>query len=384
MSEISEMFNMQYAPHRLELIHRAMKRDEIDALVITRAKDVLYATGYSTPTDTSPSGCIIVDGEPPLLLISESQRAAINTEHITTRLSLFKDDYTDTRNPYRNRTFLDQVVGIINEYGKGSGMIGIQQEWFSVKAFDHLKSKIPEAGFKDFSQTILKLRQIKDAAEIDTITKAVRLAEIGIRTALELISPGKTGHEISVEIESAIRRAGSHLRGTRAAVLSGATARFPFSQPSLDRISSNTPVVIDITVNESNYYANISRTLHPGTPSESQRKLFESGILISETLEENMMPDALVSDVAELVIKRIEGDYGIETFSQPLGSSIGLDLLEPPYIHPGNKTILREGMTFSVHPSCYLKEVGSIRIADVYLITSTGCKNLSSIARETM
>ena len=37
---------MQFTPQRLDRVYRAMRREEIDALVITRRQDVQYLTGH--------------------------------------------------------------------------------------------------------------------------------------------------------------------------------------------------------------------------------------------------------------------------------------------------------------------------------------------------
>ena len=68
----------------------------------------------------------------------------------------------------------------------------------------------------------------------------------------------------------------------------------------------------------------------------------------------------------------------------PLGSSIGLDLREPPHIVPENTVSLRSGMVFSIHPSCYNPKAGVSKVADVFYITDKGCESISTLARETM
>jgi len=45
---------------------------------------------------------------------------------------------------------------------------------------------------------------------------------------------------------------------------------------------------------------------------------------------------------------------------------------------------LREGMVFTLHPTRYLPDVGSAKVADVVLVTHDGVENLGSLARETM
>ena len=375
---------MEFTPQRLEKVHRAMQREEVDVLLLTRAQDVQYLTGYHTQKYYLPTACIVVNGQTPLLLISELQKEALGQDSVMSEVRAFNPDRTDTWYPTHSHSFWDHIKNTIHETGMQSGMIGLQQEWLSVRDFDGLKSSLPDAGFKDISSVLRRLRQVKDAAEIDAITQAVRIAEIGIRTALEIVSTEKTEFLASVEIEGALRAAGGHLRGIRAAVISGSNARFPFAQPGPHRISSVEPVVIDITVSHAGYFAEIARTVHLGTPTKKQRALFEDNLNISKTIEANVVAGITIDELVSRVSSEIGKQCSQEGIISSMGSSVGLDLREPPHIMTGNMTTLRAGMVLSVHPACYDSNIGSTKIADVLHVTEDGCENLTTLARETM
>ncbi len=375
---------MEFTPQKLDKIHRAMQREEVDVLLITRAQDVQYITGYQTQKYYLPTACIVVNGKTPLLLMSNLQKEALGQDSVLSEVRAFNPHSTDTWYPTHSDSFWDHIKDTIHETGMQSGMFGLQQEWLSVRDFEGLKSLLPDAGFRDFSSVLWRLRQVKDAAEINAITHAVRVAEIGIRTALEIVTPEKTEALASVEIESAMRSAGGQLRGIRAAILSGPSARFPFAQPGPHRISSNVPVVIDITVSHSGYFAEVARTVHLGTPTKAQRVLFKNNLNISKAIEANVSPGITIDEL----VGRVASEVGTQCFQEgviiPVGSSIGLDLREPPHIMAGNMTALREGMVLSVHPVCYDPRIGSTKIADILHVTEDGCDNLTTLARETM
>ncbi|MDF1538610.1 MAG: Xaa-Pro peptidase family protein [Candidatus Thorarchaeota archaeon] len=375
---------MEFTPQKLEKVHRAMQREEVDVLLITRAQDVQYITGYQTQKYYLPTACIVVNGKTPLLLISNLQKEALGQDSVMSEVRDFTPHRTDTWYPTHADSFWSHIKETIHETGMQSGMFGLQQEWLSVRDFEGLKSSLPDAGFKDFSSVLWRLRQVKDAAEIDAITQAVRVAEIGIRTALELVTPEKTESLASVEIESAMRSAGGQLRGIRAAILSGSNARFPFAQPGPHRISSSVPVVIDITVSHAGYFAEVARTVHLGTPTKEQRALFEDNLNISKTIEANVAPGITIDELVSRVSSEIGKQCPQEVVIGPLGSSVGLDLREPPPIMAGNMTALRAGMVLSVHPVCYDPNIGSTKIADILHVTEDGCDNLTTLARETM
>ena len=378
------MHPMQFTPQRIDKVHRAMQHESVDAVLITRKTDVQYLTGYGSVNDSLPVGCVLVDSQQPYLIVSDLQREAMGQESTIAKVRSFDRVLSEDWYPTHGPGFWDCVFEVLKEAGAKNAMLGIQHDALSMRDFDGLKSALPGAGFKDFSKALWRLRQIKDAAEIDAIRQAVRISEIGVRTALETVVGGKTEAQSSIEIEAAMRGAGGELRGIRAAVLAGNHARFPFAQPTATRVNTNELVVVDITVSHSGYLVEVARTVHAGTPSAGQRKLFDSALAISTALQDLMAPDAKISDAATQAMRMVKSGPPAIQIMQPIGSSVGLDVHEPPYIIPESKSTLREGMVFSVHPTVYDSEAGCAKIADVLLITSDGCESLTGVSRETL
>ncbi len=376
---------MQFTPQRLERVYRSMRREEIDALVVTRRQDVQYLTGHLGTGHNAPIGCVITEGSLPHLIVSDAQEASMASETIlgTVRPFTLSSSIEEEFRPY-NRSYWEEIVRSLTELNKSKGMIGLQLDWLSVRDHEVIKTLLPEAGFKDFSQALWRLRHIKDAAEIDAICQAVNVAEIGVRTALEIVASGKSEDEASLEIEVAMRGAGGQKRGIRAAVLSADHARFHFAQPGPTRIQNTDFVVLDITVSHSGYFAEVTRTIHLGKPTDSQRKLFDYILNVMKIAEKEMTPDLGIDDLMVRILKRAGKSYPQTTLIRPIGSSIGLDLSEPPFISEGSQYSLREGMVFALNPTGYIPDVGCVKIADVYHVKSDCVENLGSLARETL
>jgi len=361
-----------------------MQREGVDAILVTRRTDVHYLTGYESVSESLPVGSVIVEGQLPYLIMPELQREAMGQDSTMAKLRSFADAPSEHWYPNHGPGFWDCIDDILREAGVHRGMIGLQHDCLSIREFESLKSAFPDAGFKDFSRALWRLRQIKDAAEIDAIRQAVKIAEIGVRTALETVKAGKTEAQCSVDIEAAMRGAGGELRGIRAAVLAGGHARFPFAQPTTARVSNSELVLVDVTVSHSGYLAEVARTVHAGSPSTVQRKLFGSVLATNDALQSVMAPETKISEAATQALKIAGNGSPVRGVIQPLGSSIGLDIREPPYIYQESKSTFREGMVFSVHPTIYEPEAGCAKIADVLMITGEGCESLTTISKETL
>ena len=375
---------MLYTPQRLDKVHKAMKREGIDALVIARRADVHYLTGYEPISDSLPVGCIIVPEAQPVLIVSDLQERSLEGMKMLAHVRTFSDNGPEESGAVHSSRFWKCVLDVLKEHNMSARTIGLQLNWLPVREFEALKSSLPSAGFKDFTDAIWKLRQLKDTLEIDAIRKAVKVAEIGIRTALEIVVPGKSGIDASVEIESVMRSAGGQPRGIRAAVLTGKTSHMPFAQPTAERIQKNDLTIIDITVSHAGYFAELARTLHPGSPSRAQRSVFEAALEASRTMESIMVPGRTLKEITDAVMAKVQERDSSLMVVPILGSSIGLDLIEPPRISDGSDLPLREGMVFSIHPTVYQPGVGGARLADVVVLSADRCENLTLLSRETM
>jgi Xaa-Pro aminopeptidase len=361
-----------------------MDHEGVEAIIVTRRSDVQYLTGYESPQEYIPTGCLVVKNENPRLIVSELQRELLVAESVMGKVLTFQDETTERWYSTYTPEFWKRIVQTIRNSGVEKSMIGLQHDWLTVDEFDLLKNALPGAGFKDYSPALYRLRQVKDHSEIDTIRRAISVAEIGIRTALEIVTAGKTESEASLEIEAAMRGAGGQRRGIRAAVLTGSHARYPFAQPGHQRIEEEDLVIIDITVSHLGYFAEIARTVHAATPSKEQSAAFKGILDLTSRFEEILVSGTPVREIGKAIYDEFRKEGPDWNLYKPYGNSIGLDLIEPPFLMPDSEGTLREGMVLSMTPICADPEQGAVKISDMYLITENGPENLTNLTRETM
>ena len=67
--------------------------------------------------------------------------------------------------------------------------------------------------------------------------------------------------------------------------------------------------------------------------------------------------------------------YG-KYFVHSTGHGIGLDIHELPIISPRSKTIIEEGMVFSIEPGIYIPQKYGVRIEDLVVIEQNGARIL--------
>ena len=116
------------------------------------------------------------------------------------------------------------------------------------------------------------------------------------------------------------------------------------------------------------YNVECERSFYVGKPTDYARRLFDAMLAAHDVAAENMMEGAVAEDVDKKSLDQIR-KAGFEKFLRHrTGHGIGLQSHEPPWIAEGDKTVLREGMTFSCEPGVYDPEWGGFRHSDTVVV----------------
>lgn len=90
---------------------------------------------------------------------------------------------------------------------------------------------------------------------------------------------------------------------------------------------------------------------------------------------DGLEPDAHDPDQAQTLQK--EAGYG-DKFRHRLGHGIGWDVYEPPFLTKTDKTIVKEGMIFTIEPSIFQDGGVSARVEDCIVTRPGGGEALTS------
>ena len=101
-----------------------------------------------------------------------------------------------------------------------------------------------------------------------------------------------------------------------------------------------------------------------------------------ETIRSMMKPGIKLADIATTAEQQVR-QSGFPNYTRGhFGHSIGLDdfVEEPPFIATNDKSVLVPGMVMCIETPYYSKELGSIQIEDMVLITESGHENFNSLS----
>ena len=138
----------------------------------------------------------------------------------------------------------------------------------------------------------------------------------------------------------------------------------------------------------SRYFADMSRTVVRGTPSPELRKLYQ---IVHDAQEEAITKIRDGADGMKIhrgICERFEKagyktglvDGRMQGYFHGTGHGVGLDIHEAPRISRTG-SLLQEGHVVTVEPGLYYPKLGAVRIEDMVLVTSDGCRNLTNFPK---
>lgn len=218
-----------------------------------------------------------------------------------------------------------------------------------------------------------KRNLIKTPKEILKIKKACALGDKVYSQILKKIRLGITERELRLEIIHLIRKNGARL-SFRPIVSFGKNASHVHHKPTKLKLRKNHGfIMIDLGTKVNNYCSDMTRTVFFGKASKRQKKIYKTVLnaqKIAIDFISNHSNDTYHRSAKET--DRVAREY-ITSKKYPniphsLGHGIGLRVHQTPKIGPKSRTILKNGMVFTIEPGIYIKNFGGVRIEDVYYL----------------
>ena len=156
----------------------------------------------------------------------------------------------------------------------------------------------------------------------------------------------------------------------------GANTAFAHHSTSDRRISKNEPILIDLGCVYNGYCSDMTRTCFFGGIDLELKRMYDI-VYEAKLIAEGMLKDGAVAGDLDAAAREFIERNGY-TLGHSLGHGVGLSVHESPYLRNGNDVILKEGMVITIEPGIYVKDVGGVRLEDLYLVTPDGFVKLSN------
>lgn len=254
-----------------------------------------------------------------------------------------------------------------------------------------IKLSIPDGGL--FPERLYKTRE-----EIRQIEAALRITEKLLARARDILKasrkgPGRklkwagsvlTSERVRAEIQVLALRLGA--MADQPIIAGGTQACDPHDRGS-GPLKANELIIVDIFpwLQKTHYWGDMTRTFLKGKASTAQHRLFETVHRAQERAFDLIGPGIRAEKVHAAVTAYFE-DCGYRTgkiagrqqgFIHGTGHGLGLEIHEAPGMGLTSPHRLEPGHVVTVEPGLYYQRTGGVRIEDVVLVTTDGCRKLS-------
>ncbi len=162
----------------------------------------------------------------------------------------------------------------------------------------------------------------------------------------------------------------------------GPESAIPHAISTRRKIRKGDVLVTEAGVEVGGYTSELERTIVVGKPSLRARKYFQAMLRAQSAALKEFRPGTKCSQVDEVARKTIEAEGLGECLRHHVGHGIGLDGHEPPWLDPGEETVMRAGMVFSCEPRLYVPGYAGFRHSDTVGITRDGMNFMRDYPRE--
>lgn len=226
-------------------------------------------------------------------------------------------------------------------------------------------------------------RRVKDVVEIEMMAKACCIADQALAEVAPTLADGVTEAQVRNQLEIRMRELGAIGPSYETIVATGPTnAALPHHRPTDTPIEQGHTVIIDVGALVDGYHSDMTRTFFIGEPTALQQELYDV-VLAAQRAGVAGVAAGISTKELDEVCRRIIEDAGYgEWFTHGTGHGVGLLIHEDPFINRAGDTILQVGDVVTVEPGVYHEGFGGIRIEDLVVVTSDGCRVLTNSPKD--
>jgi len=347
-----------------------LEKRKLDALLLLNATNIIYTTGYFHLSTERPLAALIPKSGGPALFIPE-----LEVDQVKLWWVQDYDAYFDYPGPVdRIRWIFERLA----RRGLGRGRIGIEEP--TPSRLRQMKRGAPHAKLANADDLIEHLRWLKDEDELAIMRRAMYFADFSVEAGRDFVArQGRVTEDqiLKATADALADKMARELKDVVGVSISppfgglvpfGKRSAFPHAVPSKDRLEKGDALILSFGAQVGGYNAECERSFSVGQPSDHARRLFDAMLAAHDAGVQAMKDGAIAEDVDHQALDRIR-QAGFERFLRHrTGHGIGLEGHESPWIAEGDKTVLRERMTFSCEPGVYAPSFGGFRHSDTVVV----------------
>jgi len=359
---------------RFDKLNASLHASDMDAVILNPGPTLTHLTGLRFHLMERPVVLLFAKDQVPAIVLPELELQKVASLPYDLQVFAYTENPAEWGNVFRKAT---QALDLDGK------RIGVEPRQLRLLEFRYVKDGASEADYPDASDVLAGLRLRKDKSEVETMRRAVKIAQDALEATIPSIKIGMTEKELSSELVMQLLKQGSEPEIPFAPIVSGGpNGANPHASPSERKLQAGDLLVVDWGATYDGYISDLTRTFAVGEVEDEYKKIHkvvQDANAAGRAASKPGVPCANVDKAARNVIE--EAGYGVY-FTHRTGHGIGMEGHEDPYMRGDNMHLLEPGMAFTVEPGIYLPDRNGVRIEDNVVITETGADVLSDMPRE--
>ena len=376
------IFSKQEYQQRVRKTKEMMDKCGMEMLLVMDPANMNYLTGYDGWSFYVHQGVIVsLNMENPFWFGREqdSNGAKLTCWLPDDCIYGYPDKYVQSRYTHT----MCWVADLLREKGLDKRSFAVEMDgyWFNARMYMTLSTELPQAKLMDGTNLVNWIRAVKSLAEIEYMRQASQICQSVMQTAVDEIDVGVWEKDVAAKVSAAQIAGTDEFGGSSPAI-------FPI-MPSAERTSTahltfdpdrqyqeNDVVLLELSGARYHYHAPLARTVYLGDPPEDLRKTADGVVKgLQETL--TFIQPGITAEDVEARWRETIAHTGVVKPSR-VGYSYGLNYV-PDWgehtisLRPGDKTILKPGMTIHFMPGIWLETYG-FECSEPLLVTEGGCE----------
>ncbi len=355
---------------RYERAYALMKRDGLDALVISEKNNYWYFSGlisYQLDHIQRPQICFLPKGGKPMLLVYGNDKAKAKALPWVGEVRAYVDV------PFPE----EMIAGCLKAMGLGEAKLGFelgddQRLGIPANYLLRLTEALPKAQIKDGTAALTEMRLIKSPQEIEFMRKACDISMKAYDRCLPQLRPGMTRREVADKLYISMIEEGAHPRHPGFLMLNSSTRYDDRRYNKGDRM------IADFGACYEGYYGDITRMAIFGPASEEQKKDHRMACDVIQLCFDVMQPDTPIAELSRVANRElVKRGYQAVDSPKRIGHGIGMARAEPPSLNEVEKELHRPGMILALEPKVR-SEKSAVHLEEDVLITERGPEFLTT------
>ncbi len=339
-----------------------------DALLVTSLTNVRYLTGFTG----SAAMLLVLVGAERALLVTDGRYETQAAEQLA---AAGVDAEIAVGNAARQAEVLAAATGAVGRLGLEAGSVTWREQ------LDWADKLMPDLVAVD--GLVEALREVKDAGEVARIERAASIADEALGAMLPMLAGAPTEREVALELDFTMRRLGAGGPSFDTIVAAGPRAAMPHARPSDRPIGAGELVVLDFGAEVDGYRSDTTRTVCVGEPSDPDAAAIVEAVAEAEAAGVAAVRAGAGARDVDTACREVLAGHGLaDRFVHGTGHGVGLDIHEAPILGATATATLDAGFVVTVEPGVYLPGRLGVRIEDSVLVTSDGCRPLTTFPKD--